>query len=82
MLYFDSRGVSRCYAFSLREGELSWWRDDPDFRQRFTISVQTRGLGLSGKGQMSREGGPWEADLELQYLRAGAKGAVGTPSVM
>ena|SRR5690349_3481134 len=74
MLYFDERGVSRRYVFEFREGKLSWWRDDPAFRQRFTISVQPGGR-LSGKGEMSREGAPWEGDLDLEYQRAGAADA-------
>jgi hypothetical protein len=69
MLYFDERGVSRRYTFAFREGQLSWWRDDPSFRQRFTISLQSGGTRLSGKGQMSRGGAPWERDLELEYDR-------------
>lgn len=72
MLYFDERGVSRRYAFEIRKGELSWWRDDPAFRQRFTISVQPGGRRLSGRGEMSRDGAPWEGDLELEYERVGA----------
>jgi hypothetical protein len=67
MIYFDERGVSRLYAFKIREGELSWWRDDPEFRQRFTIDVQPGGRRLSGKGRMSRNGAPWEGDLDLEY---------------
>jgi len=70
MLYFDERGVSRRYAFELREGELSWRRDDPAFRQRFTIRVQRGGQQLSGKGEMSRDDAPWEGDLDLEYERA------------
>jgi hypothetical protein len=69
MLYFDERGVSRRYAFEIREGELAWWRDDPAFRQRFTIGMQPGGHRLSGKGQMSREGGDWEGDLNVEYER-------------
>jgi len=71
MLYFDERGVSRRYAFEIREGEISWWRDDPAFRQRFTIRLQPNGQ-LSAKGEMSRDGAPWENDLELHYSRVNA----------
>jgi hypothetical protein len=72
MLYFDERGVSRQYAFAIEDGKLSWWRDDPAFRQRFTITVQPGGQRLSGKGQMSKEGGKWEGDLDLEYERVSA----------
>ncbi len=70
MLYFDDRGVSRRYSFALRDGGLTWSRDDPAFRQRFTITVELGGSRLAGQGEMSREGAPWERDLELEYARA------------
>jgi len=72
MLYFDDRGVSRRYSFSLSDGELSWWRDDPSFRQRFSVKIQPGGQRLSGTGEMSRNGGAWEEDLALTYERLGA----------
>jgi hypothetical protein len=72
MLYFDERGVSRRYAWKVADGEISWWRDDPRFRQRFTISVQADGRRLVGKGRMSRDGAPWEDDLALTYERVAA----------
>ncbi len=77
MLYFDERGVSRRYAFEFREGALVWWRDDPAFRQRFTVTLHRGGNRLSGKGEMSRDGAPWEGDLELEYERATTAGSSG-----
>jgi hypothetical protein len=77
MLYFDERGVSRRYAFSIREAELSWWRDDPSFRQRFTITLAPGEQRMSGKGQMSRDGGEWEADLAVEYERVPSSTASG-----
>jgi len=32
--------------------------------------VQRGGQHLSGKGEMSRDGAPWEGDLDLEYERA------------
>lgn len=75
MLYFDERGVSRLYAFKIGGGEFAWWRDDPAFRQRFTVSIHPDGCRLSGKGQMSRDGEPWEDDLGMEYVRVTAGGA-------
>lgn len=69
MLYFDERGVSRRYTFEIQDGELTWRRDDPGFRQRFVITVDGGGTHLSGKGQMSRDGRPWEGDLDVEYER-------------
>jgi hypothetical protein len=69
MLYFDERGVSRKYEASLRDNTWKWWRDAPQFSQRFTGSIVDEGRTIVGKGQLSRDGGKWEGDLELTYTR-------------
>jgi hypothetical protein len=70
MLYFDERGVSRRYAASLRDGVWRWWRDAPDLSQRFTGTIAADGRTIVGRGEMSRNGGSWEPDLQLTYTRA------------
>jgi hypothetical protein len=67
MLYFDERGVSRKYDVSITDNQLVWWRDNPEFSQRFTLDIATD--KLTGRGEMSREGGDWEADISLTYTR-------------
>jgi hypothetical protein len=69
MLYFDERGVSRRYQVALRDDRWLWWRDDPKFSQRFTGTLEDGGNRIVGKGEMRREGGSWEGDLELTYTR-------------
>lgn len=71
MLYFDQRGVSRRYLVALRGDRWSWWRDDTGFSQRFTGVLEDGGKRMVGKGEMRRDGGAWEGDLELTYTRAG-----------
>ena len=68
MLYFDQRGVSRVYEFEFENDELTWWRDDPTFRQRYTV-IRVAAGRLSGRGRMSRDGGAWEGDLDVDYER-------------
>ena len=70
MLYFDERGVSRRYETSLRDGVWKWWRDAPDIAQRFTGTIAADGRTIVGRGEMSRNGGSWEPDLQLTYTRA------------
>ena len=70
MLYFDEREVSRRYKVSLRDGVLTWWRDDPEFSQRFTGTISADGRTIVGRGEMSRDGAPWEPDLQLTYTLA------------
>ena len=69
MLYFDERGVSRRYEASLRDNVLRWGRDAPDLSQRFTGTIAADGRTIVGRGEMSRDGGPWEPDLALTYTR-------------
>lgn len=69
MLYFDERGVSRRYEVSLRDNVWRWWRDDPEFSQRFTGDIAADGRTIVSHGELSRDGKGWEPDLALTYTR-------------
>jgi hypothetical protein len=69
MLYFDERGVSRKYGVTISGDVMTWSRDDPKFRQRMTLTIDADGTRIVSKGEMSREGKPWEGDLGLTYER-------------
>jgi len=69
MLYFDERGVSRKYEVTLRDNIWKWWRNVPDFSQRFTGTLVDSGDTIIGKGELSKDGSSWEKDLELTYQR-------------
>src|SRR5262249_15614479 len=69
MLYFDERGVSRKYDGSMLDDGLTWWRETPSFSQRYTLSVSDGGQRMVGRGEMSKDGGAWEPDLQLTYTR-------------
>ena len=71
MLYFDERGVSRRYEVSLRDNVWRWWRDAPDFSQRFTGTIAPDTRTIVSRGELSRDGARWEPDLELTYTRVG-----------
>ncbi len=67
MLYFDERGVSRRYLVSLEGNEWRWWRDSADISQRFVGTISADKQTIVTRGEMSRNGGPWESDLALTY---------------
>lgn len=69
MIYFDERGISRLYKCSIEGNVLKWWRDEAGFYQKMTITISDDGNRMVGKGEMSRDGAPWEKDLELTYTR-------------
>ncbi|MEO8562871.1 MAG: hypothetical protein ABI601_12390 [bacterium] len=69
MQYFDERRVSRRYEVSVDGNVVRWWRDSPDFSQRWTCTIADDGRTMTGKGVMSKDGGEWEGDLELTYTR-------------
>jgi hypothetical protein len=54
MLYFDERAVSRKYNVSFEKNVLTWWRDTPEFSQRFTITISTDGRTMVGTGRMKK----------------------------
>jgi hypothetical protein len=70
MLYFDVRNVSREYRWSMSGNVFTWSRDESGFSQRMVLTVAEDGQSMEAKGQMSRNGQPWEPDLQLTYSRA------------
>lgn len=70
MLYFDERGVSRKYDCSIERNVLSCQRGSPDFSQRMVLTIADDGRTIVSRGEMSRNGGAWEPDLELTYSRS------------
>ena len=69
MIYFDERGISRRYTVEVAAGELRWHRDEAGFAQRMVVTIAADGNRLDAHGTMSRDGGPWEDDLQLTYER-------------
>ena len=69
MLYFDVRNVSREYRWTISGNVFTWARDAPDFSQRMVLTIAEGGRRMQAKGEMSRNGGAWEPDLQLTYSR-------------
>ena len=70
--YFDSRGVVRLYAMTLRDGEWTLLRESADFSplefaQRFVGRID-RDV-IQGRWAIARDGGDFELDFELRYTR-------------
>src|SRR5258708_3521716 len=53
MLHFDERGVSRKFDVSIDGNQIKWWRDDPRFSQRYSLSIEDNGNKSVSKGEMS-----------------------------
>jgi hypothetical protein len=75
--YFDSRGIARVYAMTLRDGVWTLRREKPDFTplgfaQRFEGVFSDDGRTISGRWDVSRDGGlTWQVDFGITYARAG-----------
>jgi hypothetical protein len=69
LLHHDERGVTRIYDATLEGRTLRWWRDAPDFAQRYSLTVSRDGRSMVGKGELCRDGSTWEHDLDLTYTR-------------
>ena len=69
MQYFDSRGVHRVYSVEITADTWQFWRDGPDFAQRFTGRFEDDGATIAGRGELSRDGATWDDDLALTYRK-------------
>jgi hypothetical protein len=69
MSYFDERGISRRYEVEAGERTVTWRRDNAKFSQTMTIAADAGGDRLHANGRMARDGGDWEDDLALTYVR-------------
>lgn len=69
MIYFDERGISRKYDVTVGENEMRCRRDHPAFSQWMTTRATAGGDRLISSGQMCEEGGLWQDDLLLTYVR-------------
>lgn len=68
--YYDSRGVARTYQMRLDGGTWTFWREDPDFYQRFTWEFSPDGGGINAKLEMSHDQGrTWEHDFDQTLTR-------------
>lgn len=69
MIYVDEREISRRYHVEVADGVVTWHRDEAGFAQRMAITIAADGSTLQANGTMSRDGAPWEGDLQLTYER-------------
>ena len=69
VLYADSRGVSRLYEMSLRNGVWKMWREARGFHQRFTGSFSRDGRTIKASWQRSVDGARWQHDSDVIYTK-------------
>ncbi len=69
MLYFDERKGSRKCDVLFQGDILKWWRNGPEFSQRYTFTFTDNGNTIINKGEISENGTTWEQDLDLTYTR-------------
>jgi hypothetical protein len=70
MHYYDTRGLHRVYPTSLDDRVWRWWRDAPEFSQRFEGILEDDGDTIRGVAQISEDGATWEDDLTIEYRRS------------
>jgi hypothetical protein len=75
--YFDSRGVVRLYAMTLRDGVWTLLRESPDFTpldfsQRFTGRFSADANTIRGTWEITGNGSGWRKDFDLTYSRVTA----------
>jgi hypothetical protein len=67
MEYFDSRGVRRTYGVSLDDGVWRWWREAPEFDQRFSATLGRD--SFEGVSELAETPGDWREDMRVTYRR-------------
>jgi hypothetical protein len=69
MLYFDERKVSRKCDVLFKDNVLKWWRNGPEFSQRYTFTFSADGNTINCHGELSEDGSNWKQDLDVSYTR-------------
>ncbi len=69
LFYFDERKGSRKCDVLFQGDILKWWRNGPEFSQRYTFTFTDNGNTIINKGEISENGTTWEQDLDLTYTR-------------
>jgi hypothetical protein len=69
MIYYDERGVSRNYNVSMKDNVVKWWRNGPEFPQRYSLTISDDRQTMTGKGELAKDGSTWEKDLDLTYSK-------------
>ncbi len=69
MVYFDNRKVSRKYDVACQDNVIRWWRNAPNFSQRYAWKFADNDDSIIQRGEMCKDGSTWEGDLELTYRR-------------
>src|SRR3978361_529022 len=69
MIYFDERDISRRYRLEVTDGAVRGHGAGAGFPQGMVLPSAADGSRLEAQGTMSRDGGPWEDDLQLTYER-------------
>lgn len=69
MLYFDERQVSRKYEVSIQDNIVKWWRNVPNFSQRYSWTLTDNNNSIVGKGELCEDGRNWKKDLDLTFTR-------------
>jgi len=72
--YFDSRGIARVYAMSLKDRVWTLQRETPDFSpldfaQRYTGTFSDDDRTITGRWEIARDDSTWEHDFDLTYVR-------------
>ena len=61
--------IGRWQVSAVEGKTIRWSRSAPSLSQRHVWTIADDGRTFAGKGEMSRDGGPWEGDLEVACTR-------------
>jgi hypothetical protein len=65
---YDQRGVARIFNMTFDGTEWRYWREDPDFHQRFVAQVSKDRIQAYTEASED-EGKTWRKDFDITYVR-------------
>jgi hypothetical protein len=68
MFYYDQRGVSRIFDAAFDGKKIVFSREDKDFYQRMTLTINDDGLHTVAEASDDK-GETWRKDLEMAYVK-------------
>lgn len=68
MLYYDQRGVARIFDMTFDGKKLFCWREDKDFYQRLTITIEGNRMHFMPEASEDK-GKTWRKDFDMAYTR-------------
>ena len=63
----NATGKTSCSTVSVQDNNVKWWRNYPNFSQRYSWTWANNNNTIFGKGESCEDGKDWKKDLDLTF---------------